>query len=70
MSSSFNEKFYGRFRQRNEVMSETVKRVDTEIFNSNFDWMCERDTLQSDMIINTERNSESCTQYQKLLNAL
>jgi hypothetical protein len=54
VNSNFNDKFYGRFRKRGERIDETVRRVDDEIINNNFEWMCERDTLRSDVIINTE----------------
>ena len=70
MSSMFSEKYYGRFRKKDESIDETVKRVDQEVINNNFDWMCERDTLPSDVIFNTESYSESCMSHQKSSNVL
>ncbi len=70
MISSFSDKFYSRFRKRGESLSDTVERVDQEVIDNNFDWMCERDTLSSSMIINTERNSESCMTQKKSLHCI
>ena len=70
MSSNFSEKYYGKFRRKGESIDETVKRVDQEVINNNFVWMCERDTLPSEAIINTESYSELCMSHQKSLNLL
>tara|TARA_Y100001973_G_C5137674_1_gene301230 strand:- start:126 stop:350 length:225 start_codon:yes stop_codon:yes gene_type:complete len=67
MSLSFNDKFYSRFQKKGEAIGEAVTRVDQEVIDNNFNWMCERDTLTSDMIINIERNSKSCATQQKTL---
>lgn len=70
MSSNFSKKYYSRFNRKHESIDETVKRVDQEVINNNFEWLCERDTLPSDVIFNTESYSELCMPHQKSLSSL
>jgi len=70
VKSNFNKKYYSKFRRNNETLLDTVERIDSKIMDERFMWLCDRDILSSDMIINKATKTVNiCMSDQKLGNS-